>query len=175
VLAEVPGALTYDQAISSQAIPLKVVDWRREPVLASEHDARKRIYIATPKLFGTHAVKGEIIIYPPGTAAAEHHHVGADHFMFFLKGRGTTYAEGRPIPVREGDLVYYPDLEKHWLQADPDSEMMFAEFFVPGVFETVWVQEAIACTWNPTGKDIAGDAPVRDIARHRHGSPDVEI
>jgi len=43
----------------------------------------------TPKLFGTKAVKGEMIIYPPGMAAANHHHVGAEHFMYVLRGRGT--------------------------------------------------------------------------------------
>ena len=38
-------------------------------MLDSEYDARKRIYLVTPNLFGTKAVKGEMIIYPPGTAA----------------------------------------------------------------------------------------------------------
>jgi quercetin dioxygenase-like cupin family protein len=30
-----------------------------------------------------------MIIYPPGMAAANHHHVGAEHFMYVLRGRGT--------------------------------------------------------------------------------------
>jgi hypothetical protein len=41
----------------------------------------------TPKLAGTKAIKGEMIIYPPGTAAANHHHEGAEHFMYVLRGR----------------------------------------------------------------------------------------
>ena len=94
-----------------------MVDWTREPVLDSEHDARKRIYLVTPKLFGTKAVKGEMIIYPPGTAAANHHHVGAEHFMYVLRGRGTVYANEKPFPVRKGDVIYYPDLERHYLEA----------------------------------------------------------
>jgi quercetin dioxygenase-like cupin family protein len=174
VLAEVPNAPELDPGFAGSPPALRVVDWHREPVLASEHDARSRIYLATPKLFGTHAIKGEMIIYPPNTAGADHHHVGADHFMVFLKGTGTTYAGGKPIRVRGGDVVYYPDLERHWLQADPDGEMVFVEFFVPGTFETVWAEEAKVCTWNPTGRDITGGKPIRDIARHHHGAP-VEV
>lgn len=166
IMTEVPNVSRLDRQFAKSPPPLKVVDWQREPVLASEHDARRRIYLATPKLFGTHAVKGEMIIYPPGTCGANHHHVGADHFMVFLKGRGTAYADETPFRVRQGDVVYYHDLERHYLMADDDSEMVFVEFFVPGDFRTVWVDEALVCTWNPTGRDIAGGIPVRDIARH---------
>ncbi len=170
-----PDAPGLDPDLATSPTKLRVVDWHREPVLASEHDARSRIYLATPKLFGTHAIKGEMIIYPPKTAGANHHHVGADHFMVFLKGSGTAYADDEPIRVREGDVVYYPDLERHWLQADADGEMVFVEFFVPGDFETVWVEAAMACTWNPTGRDIGGGVPVREIARHGGSNPGVEV
>lgn len=175
ILAEVPKATLLDPGIADTPPALRLVDWQREPVLASEHDARSRIYLATPKLFGTHALKGEMILYPPSTAGADHHHVGADHFMFFLKGSGTAYAGGEPIRVRAGDVVYYPDLERHWLQADDDSEMVFVEFFVPGVFRTVWAEPQKACTWNPTGRDFSGGVPVRDIARHGGSTPGAEV
>src|SRR5664279_1961333 len=84
-------------------------------VLDGEHDARKRIYLVTPKMFGTKVVKGEMIIYPPGTAAANHHHEGAEHFMYVLRGHGTVYANEKPFAVRKGDVIYYPDLERHYL------------------------------------------------------------
>ena len=77
LFAEVPSAADLDPKLCSEPPPLRVIDWRREPVLDSEHDARKRIYLVTPKLFGTTAIKGEMIIYPPGTSAANHHHEGA--------------------------------------------------------------------------------------------------
>ena len=144
----------------------RVVDWTREPVLDSEHDARKRIYLVTPKLFGTKAVKGEMIIYPPGTAAANHHHVGAEHFMYVLRGRGTVYANEKPFAVRKGDVIYYPDLERHYLEAAPDEELVFAEFFAPGEFKTIWVDESQICTWRPTGRDIRGQLPAREIKAH---------
>jgi quercetin dioxygenase-like cupin family protein len=163
---EIPDAASLDPALIKNPPGFRVLDWTREPVLDSEHDARKRIYLVTPKLFGTKAVKGEMIIYPPGTAAANHHHVGAEHFMYVLRGRGTVYANEKPCPVRKGDVIYYPDLERHYLEAAPDDELVFAEFFAPGEFKTIWVDESQICTWRPTGRDIRGRSPAREIKAH---------
>jgi quercetin dioxygenase-like cupin family protein len=163
---EIPDAASLDPALIKNPPGFRVLDWTREPVLDSEHDARKRIYLVTPKLFGTKAVKGEMIIYPPGTAAANHHHVGAEHFMYVLRGRGTVYANEKPFPVCKGDVIYYPDLERHYLEAAPDDELVFAEFFAPGEFKTIWVDESQICTWRPTGRDIRGRAPAREIKAH---------
>jgi len=163
---EIPDAVSLDPALAKNPPGFRVVDWTREPVLDSEHDARKRIYLVTPKLFGTKAVKGEMIIYPPGTAAANHHHMGAEHFMVMLRGRGTVYANEKPFPVRKGDVIYFPDLERHYLKAAPDEELVFAEFFAPGEFKTVWVDESQICTWRPTGLDIRGQTPAREIKAH---------
>jgi quercetin dioxygenase-like cupin family protein len=175
ILATVPNASKYDPTLTKATPPAKIIDWTREPVLASGHDARSRIYLASPGLFGTQAMKGEMILYPPGTNGANHHHVGADHFMFFLKGRGTAWANEEPFQVRTGDVVYYPDLERHYLKADEDSEMAFVEFFIPGVFKTIWVDPALACTWNPTGRDFSGGKPVREISRHGGSTPSADV
>jgi quercetin dioxygenase-like cupin family protein len=167
--ATVPDAARFDPAFPDSPPSFRIIDWTREPMLDSAHDARKRIYVATPKLFGTKAIKGEIIIYPPGTQAANHHHEGAEHFMFVLKGRGTAYANESPIPVRKGDLIYYGDRERHYLRSEGsenDGDMVFVEFFVPGVYKTIWAPGAAICTWTPTGRSISGAKPVRDIAKH---------
>ena len=163
---EIPEAARLDPAFTQSPPPFRLTDWTREPVLDSEHDARKRIYLVTPKLFGTKAVKGEMIIYPPGTAAAEHHHEGAEHFMYVLRGRGTVYADGAPFAVREGDVIYYPDRERHYLEAAKAEELAFAEFFAPAEFKTVWVDESKVCAWLPTGRDIRGRVPAREIKAH---------
>jgi len=163
---EVLAAGQVDSTFVAKPPPFQLNDWTREPVLDSEHDARKRIYLVTPKLFATKAVKGEIIIYPPGTAAAEHHHEGAEHFMYVLRGRGTVYANGQPFPVRKGDVIHYPDRERHYLEAAPDDELVFAEFFTPADFKTVWVDDSKVCAWLPTGRDIRGRIPSREIKAH---------
>ncbi len=164
---EIPEAARIDPLFAQAPPQFRVTDWTREPVLDSEHDARKRIYLVTPKLFGTKAVKGEMIIYPPGTAAANHHHEGAEHFMYVLRGRGTVYANEQPFPVRQDDVIYYPDRERHFLEAAKDEELVFAEFFAPAEHKTVWVNPAEVCTWLPTGRDIQGRAPAREIEAHR--------
>jgi len=168
--AQVPNATRFDTEAADQLPQFRVVDWTREPVLDSEHDARKRIYVVTPKLFGTKAIKGEMIIYPPGTEASNHHHEGAEHFMYVLQGRGTAYANEKPIPVRKGDLIHYDDRERHYLRSEGDEDMVFVEFFVPGVYKTVWAEGAPVCTWSPTGRNIRGDKPVREIAGHSSAS-----
>ena len=167
LVAVVPGALRLDPALAGGGAALRIIDWKREPVLNSEHDARKRIYLVTPGLFGTTAIKGEMIIYPPGTEAANHHHEGAEHFMYVLAGSGTAWANEVPMAVREGDLIWYADRERHYLKSDDAAEMRFVEFFVPGRYRTVWAPGAMVCTWSPTGRNIGGGAPAREIAHHR--------
>ena len=164
--AEVPNAARFDPGLAMHPPEFRVVNWTREPVLQSEHDARKRIYLVTPKLFGTKAIKGEMIIYPKETTGANHYHEGAEHFMYFLRGNGTAYANENPFPVRKGDVVYYPDRERHYLSAAENEEMVFVEFFAPGECVTVWVDESKVCAWLPTGLDIQGKAPVREIKGH---------
>ena len=163
---EIPDAARFEANFAQRPPPFRLADWTREPVLDSEHDARKRIYLVTPKLFGTKAVKGEMIIYPPGTAAANHHHEGAEHFMYVLRGRGTVYANEKPFPVAKGDVIYYPARVRHFLEAASDEELVFAEFFAPAEFKTIWVNESEICTWLPTGRDIRGRVPAREIKAH---------
>lgn len=166
ICATVPNAARFDMAFGSSPPAYRAVDWTREPVLDSQHDARQRIYLVTPKLFGTRVLKGEMIVYPQGTMAANHHHEGAEHFMYILRGRGTAWANEVPFAVKAGDVVYYHDLERHYLKADDDSELVFSEFFVPGEYTTIWVNNAEVCTWLPSGRDIRGQRPVREIAAH---------
>ena len=175
LLARIPEVARHDASFDPRKLGLRIVDWTREPVLQSEYDARKRIYLVTPKLFATKAIKGEMIIYPPGTEAANHHHEGAAHFMYILEGGGTCYADEQPFPVKQGDIVYYRDGERHYLRSDARTGMRFVEFFVPGSYKTVWAKGANVCTWNPTGKSIRGDKAARDIQAHSSAAPSADI
>lgn len=175
LFADLANADRFDPEFGAKPLSVRIVDWTREPVMLSEHDARKRIYLVTPKLFGTKAMKGEMIIYPPGTEAANHHHEGAAHFMYILTGGGTCFANEQPFSVREGDIVYYPDGERHYLRSDASKEMRFVEFFVPGHYKTVWAENAKVCTWNPAGTDIRGQKAAREIQAHSSAAPTSDI
>lgn len=171
--ATVPNARRFDANWNADALEYSCLEWTEEPVLDSEFDARKRIYLITPKLSATRAAKGEMIIYPPGTEAANHHHEGADHFQFILKGSATFHLNEVPQKVRAGDTVYIYDNERHFLINDGDEDFIFIEYFVPGVYETIWAEGAPICTWSPTGKNIKGGKPSREIAAH--SSPQAHI
>jgi quercetin dioxygenase-like cupin family protein len=140
-----------------------VTNWMREPVLKSECDGRKRIRLITESLCGTKAIKAEMVIYPSGTTApTSYHHVGADSFMYFLNGDGTAWANEQPFPVQQGDLVYFPDREWHYLKAADDNEMRFLVFYVPGEYKTIWADQSKSTAWQSTGRDIGGGETAQD-------------
>lgn len=169
LLARVPGAARFDAKLAEMPDGLRHVDWTREPVLQSEHDARTRVYMATPALAGTAAFKGEMISYPPGTAAPEHHHVGAEHFQYVVAGEGTAMLDGTAHRLRAGDVLYNYQHEPHAFINESEGDFVFVEFFVPGPCETVWSPGANLCAWLPTGVDSDGNKPVREIGYHVHG------
>ena len=166
VVLTVPDAAGLDPDLASIGSQPQFVDLSLEPLLQSEHDERKRIYMASKALFGTTAVAGEIVIFPPGSSGKNHHHTGAEHFQYIMRGTGTAFQNEQPHRIRPGDLVYKYEGERHFVQNDPDTEMAFVEFFVPGVWETEWADPALACTWAPTGTSISGETPTREIAAH---------
>lgn len=169
LLASVPAVQKIDPAIGVAPPPFSVIDWQNEPLLQSEHDARKRIYLVTPKMFGTRAIRGEMIIYPPHTECPVHHHEGGAHFMYFLAGQGTCYAgKDQTMKVRQGDIVYYDDREPHWVKGGTEGDMIFSEFFVPSAVATVWADPSAVCTWIPMGVNHRGNKPSRTIEKHVH-------
>lgn len=170
--ATVPDAARFDPGWDPAKLGFRCVDWTEEPVLDSEHDARKRIYMVTPKLFGTDVVKGEMILYPAGTEASNHHHEGADHFQYILRGSAEFFLNEEPHRVKAGDTVYIYANERHYFVNDGDDEMAFIEYFVPGIYKTIWADNAPICTWNPTGRNIMGGKPSREISAHSSADPD---
>ena len=164
--ARVPDATRFDPDFAEHGPEFRVIDWTVEPVLDSEHDARKRIYMVTPKMFGTKAISGEMVIYPPGTEASNHFHEGAEQFQYLTKGAGICFSNEEPHKIREGDMVYNYERERHYFRNDGDEDMVFVEFFVPGEYDTIWVDDAPVCGWMPTGKNINGGEPSRYIAAH---------
>jgi|TARA_B110000116_G_C16755811_1_gene545739 quercetin dioxygenase-like cupin family protein len=169
LVAIIPNARRFDNQIKNTPNILQTTDWSNEPVLKSEHDERTRIYMATRTLTGTEAYRGEMIRYPIGTAAPEHHHEGAEHFQYVLKGSGTAVLAGVPCNLCAGDVLYNFDKEAHSFNNDGTEEFIFVEFFVPGSCKTVWAPGANVCAWLPTNQDIMGRTPSRNIAYHVHG------
>lgn len=157
---------------AGEAIPFKThsVDWSVEPVLLSEFDSRKRIYLASPGLWqGLSCVKGEMIIYPRGGTAPLHHHENAEHFQYIMEGTGTVTFDNSEHIVEKGDILYFFENEVHAFENKDADEFVFAEFFVPGSYKTIWAKDANVCTWLPTGKDLRGRKAARHIEKHVAG------
>ena len=155
-----------------ETIPFKThsVDWSVEPVLLSEFDSRKRIYLASPGLWqGLSCVKGEMIIYPKGGTAPLHHHENAEHFQYIMEGTGTVTFDNSEHIVEKGDILYFFENEVHAFENKDADEFVFAEFFVPGSYKTIWAKDANVCTWLPTGKDLRGRKAARHIEKHVAG------
>lgn len=169
LMATVPEAVRFDPDIADTPSKVQTTDWTHEPVLQSEHDARTRIYMATRTLTGTSAYRGEMISYPPGTEAPAHHHEGAEHFQYVLKGNCTAMLAGERANLSAGDVLYNYEMEVHSFVNESDGEFVFVEFFVPGSCKTIWAPGAKPCAWLPTGADLMGRPPSRDIAYHVHG------
>ncbi|NKB49613.1 MAG: cupin domain-containing protein [Alphaproteobacteria bacterium] len=125
--------------------------------------------MATRTLTGTGAYRGEMIRYPVGTEAPAHHHEGAEHFQYLLSGTVTALLDGETSTLSAGDVLYNYEHEVHSFRNDSDGEIVFVEFFVPGSCKTVWAPGANPCAWLPTGADIKGRPPSRDISYHVHG------
>jgi quercetin dioxygenase-like cupin family protein len=169
LLATVPQAGRFDPDVAETPAQLKTTDWTHEPVLQSEHDARTRIYMATRTLTGTSAYRGEMIRYPHGTEAPMHHHVGAEHFQYVLEGSCRAFLGDETTTLSAGDTLYNYENEIHSFRNDSGDDLVFVEFFVPGGCKTVWAPGAKPCAWLPTGADILGRSPSRDISYHVHG------
>lgn len=171
MVVRVPRASAYDPAVREGLA--RRVDWSTEPVLDSEHDTRRRIYLASTGLWGTEAVKGEMIYYPPGSSGAPHHHEGAEHFQFIVSGSGTALLDGEPVDLEAGDLLYNYENEIHAFRNDGDEDFVFVEFFVPGASRTVWVPGVHVCTWRPRETDVLGRPAARVLEPHVHGQGQV--
>ncbi|MGI9258664.1 MAG: cupin domain-containing protein, partial [Gammaproteobacteria bacterium] len=169
LMATVPNAVRFDPDVADTPKELQTTDWSHEPVLQSEHDARTRIYMATRTLTGTSAYRGEMIRYPSGTQAPAHHHEGAEHFQYLLKGTCTAILGDETKTLGAGDVLYNYEMEVHSFINDNDEELVFVEFFVPGGCKTIWAPGANPCAWLPTNADIMGRPPSRDISYHVHG------
>ncbi|MEE2774336.1 MAG: cupin domain-containing protein [Pseudomonadota bacterium] len=167
LLCTVNGYRRFEQEVADPGSSMRIVDWKNEPVLQSEYDDRKRIYIATRGLWGTNSVKGEIILYPKNTKAPAHHHEGAEHFQYILSGYGCAFVDGKEVMVETGDLVYNYENEIHWFDNKESDLFSFVEYFVPGKYKTVWAKKQKVCTWSPTGRNFDGGTPTRSIKGHR--------
>ena len=135
---------------TSRASPpqFRVVDWTREPVLDSRARRAQAHLRRDAEAFRNEGDQGRDDHLPARHAGREPS--SRRRRAFHVRARRAAARRTRtrsPIPVRKGDLIHYDDRERHYLRSEGTEDMVFVEFFVPGVYKTVWAQGAPVCTW----------------------------
>ena len=124
LLASVPDAEKLDPSIGVDPPPFRVIDWKDEPLLQLQgprpeaHLYRDPEDVWDPR----HPRRNDHLSVRhrvPGASSP-----GRRSFHFFLAGQGTCYAGADQImSVRPGDVVYYHDLEPHWVKGGTDGDL----------------------------------------------------
>ena len=118
----------------------KIVNMYEVPRLYSQKDDRFRYETVKENVLGLKNMCGEIVVYPPGSSGASHHHVGTEHLFFITEGCGTMYIDDAPHEVKAGDFISVFDGERHWFKNHTDAQFSFLELFAPVKYKTVWDQ-----------------------------------
>ena len=142
---------------------ISIINWGNEPILKSEHDDRKRVYLLSELLAGTDSVKGELIIYPKNTSCPEHYHVGAQHYQLITEGEVIAVLDGKETKLE--NMMFYIILRMNRIGFIQMKKLRFCRIFVPGENKTVWTKTTNVCTWSPMGVDINGQSPSRHIEK----------
>ena len=66
----------------------------------------------------------------PGVNAAvhTHHH---EQFTHVISGSGEFNVDGKPVRVKQGDLLYFPSELPHGVVVDPDEPLVVFDIFTP--------------------------------------------
>ena len=116
----------------------RIVNTYDVPRLNSKHDGRYRYETIQPGVLGTRHMRGEIVVYPPGSAGASHYHEGTEHLFYITEGRGTLYVNDEAHEVKAGDFISVFDGERHWFKNHTSETFAFLELFSPTEYRTVW-------------------------------------
>jgi quercetin dioxygenase-like cupin family protein len=116
----------------------RIVNTYDVPRLNSQHDGRYRYETVQPHVLGLKQMRGEIVVYPPGSGGASHWHEGTEHLFYVTEGRGTLYVNGEPREVKAGDFIAVFDGERHRFENHTDETFAFLELFSPIEYKTTW-------------------------------------
>lgn len=119
------------------------------PEISSGHDRRHERVIINRAMVDTVGLLVDTLRYEPGGSSPLHFHRGTEHFFIIQAGRGKILIGDRGHRLTPGTVVWIADGDVHKVFADPDSELVFLEFFSRGDHETVFLEEG--CAWRPEG------------------------
>ena len=89
-----------------------------------------RLDLVTPDK-GAKEMGGFLVIIPPGGEMPYHYHEKRESLIFLIKGEATEIVEGKEYPVKAGEVLSIPAIEKHKLINRSDEDLRYLEFFAP--------------------------------------------
>jgi quercetin dioxygenase-like cupin family protein len=104
---------------------------------------RMRVQFLTPK--EAKNINGHLTTLPPATPGEKpqyHYHTHREGIIQILSGDATEWVEGKPIPLKPGDVIFIPPNIKHTLMNNSTTQdVRYMEFFSPIPRDTVQVKD----------------------------------
>jgi uncharacterized cupin superfamily protein len=87
----------------------------RPEILTAEHGAKK--------------MGGMFGLLPPGTQVPYHYHNNREAVIVAISGEAIEVIEGKETPIKAGDILFIPALEKHTTINRSNKDFRFLEYF----------------------------------------------
>lgn len=85
-------------------------------------------------------VGGMFAILAPGTQVPYHYHEKRESIIMLISGEAIEILEGKEIPVKAGDVLFVPAIEKHAIVNRSSKEVRYIEFWTPAPHDFVEVK-----------------------------------
>jgi quercetin dioxygenase-like cupin family protein len=106
---------------------------------------RVRVEILNEKADQARNLNGILSSIPaatPGAKPAYHYHKNRESVIQILSGDATEMVEGKPVPLKPGDVIYIaPNIKHTMMNNSVTQEVKYMEFFSPIAPDTVQVGE----------------------------------
>ena len=104
---------------------------------------RMRVQFLTPK--EAKNINGHLTTLPPATPGEKpqyHYHTYREGIIQILSGDATEWVEGKPVPLKPGDVIFIPPNIKHALMNNSTTQdVRYMELFSPIPVDTVQVKD----------------------------------
>jgi mannose-6-phosphate isomerase-like protein (cupin superfamily) len=85
-------------------------------------------------------IGGMFGLLAPGTQVPYHYHEKRESIIIFIQGEAIEIVEGKEFPVRAGDVLFIPAMEKHAMINRSASDVRYIEFWTPPSIPPDFVQ-----------------------------------
>ena len=74
-------------------------------------------------------IGGILAILEPGNQVPYHYHENRESIIVVISGEAMENVEGEEFPIRKGDVLFIPSMEKHGMINESDEDVRYIEFW----------------------------------------------